>query len=413
MDVGSTTSTTENLNSSAGKPKGKKLHFGLTCTYLNVWITVACMTAMTLSGYDQGVFGGIIVTPDFLRTTGNPDPGLQGTIVSLYDIGCFLGAMSAFVIGVQLGRKTIWYRTIGAILQTSAFSLIQMIVARLITGSIQQRHPSGRARRRSLRFTEGSVTWRFPITFQLVFSFILLGTVPWLPESPRWLLAHSFKEEGIDVLIALEGDHATARDDIIVRQKEENLEAVRLEKEHTPSWRDVLRGRTGDTGMIKRLALGAGTQWMQQLAGINVTSYYLPLVLQNSGVPWLYPTEINVLSMRTKGAALATASNWISNYIVVQITPIGIANLDWCFYLIWMASNAVFVPLVWLLYPEAANRHLEDIDKVYRENKGMVFVFHKRGVTQVERPKTLDADLPHSSEAGSTKRSEDRIIMQL
>lgn len=28
------------------------------------------------------------------------------------------------------------------------------------------------------------------------------------------------------------------------------------------------------------------------------------------GVPWLYPTEINSLSMRTKGAALGTASNW-------------------------------------------------------------------------------------------------------
>lgn len=28
------------------------------------------------------------------------------------------------------------------------------------------------------------------------------------------------------------------------------------------------------------------------------------------GVPWLYPTEINSLPMRTKGAALATATNW-------------------------------------------------------------------------------------------------------
>lgn len=39
------------------------------------------------AGYDQGVFGGIIVTPDFLDTMGNPNPNLQGTIVSLYDIG--------------------------------------------------------------------------------------------------------------------------------------------------------------------------------------------------------------------------------------------------------------------------------------------------------------------------------------
>lgn len=72
---------------------------------LNAWVTVACTTAMTLFGrflllkadyhlklclivgYDQGVFGGIIVTKDFLEQMGNPDPNLQGTIVSLYDIG--------------------------------------------------------------------------------------------------------------------------------------------------------------------------------------------------------------------------------------------------------------------------------------------------------------------------------------
>ena len=29
------------------------------------------------------------------------------------------------------------------------------------------------------------------------------------------------------------------------------------------------------------------------------------------GVPWLYPTEINALEMRTKGASVAMATNWI------------------------------------------------------------------------------------------------------
>ena len=71
------------------------------------------------TGYDQGVFGGIIVTPDFLEQMGNPGPNLQGTIVSLYNIGwyvplhlvlcytvfvlttplSFLGAISTFVFG--------------------------------------------------------------------------------------------------------------------------------------------------------------------------------------------------------------------------------------------------------------------------------------------------------------------------
>ncbi|KAG6896896.1 hypothetical protein C0992_005368 [Termitomyces sp. T32_za158] len=187
----------------------RRPYFGMTGKRLNVWITIACTTAMTLFGYDQGVFGGIIVTPDFLNTMGNPNPTLQGTIVSLYDIGCFLS---------------------------------------------------------------GSITWRFPIAFQLVFSFILLSTAPWLPESPRWLLAHDHYEEGLQVLAALEGNGATTKDDIIIDHAEEILAAARSQKAAAQSWSNILRGG-GSNGMIQRLLLGAGTQWMQQLAGINVTSY--------------------------------------------------------------------------------------------------------------------------------------------
>jgi hypothetical protein len=47
------------------------------------------------------------------------------------------------------------------------------------------------------------------------------------------------------------------------------------------------------------------------------------------GVPWLYPTEINALEMRTKGASLAMASNWICNYAVVQATLPGIESLGY------------------------------------------------------------------------------------
>lgn len=38
--------------------------------------------------------------------------------------------------------------------------------------------------------------------------------------------------------------------------------------------------------------------------------YYGAFGIGMLGVPWLYPTEINSLPMRTKGAALATATDW-------------------------------------------------------------------------------------------------------
>lgn len=38
--------------------------------------------------------------------------------------------------------------------------------------------------------------------------------------------------------------------------------------------------------------------------------YYIAFGIGMLGVPWLYPTEINSIAMRTKGAAVSTATNW-------------------------------------------------------------------------------------------------------
>lgn len=39
--------------------------------------------------------------------------------------------------------------------------------------------------------------------------------------------------------------------------------------------------------------------------------YYVFFGIGFQGVPWLYPAEINSLSMKNKGAALGTATNWM------------------------------------------------------------------------------------------------------
>lgn len=107
---------------------------------------------MTLFGYDQGVFGGVVVTGDYLDTLNlRGNPKLLGTISAIYDIGCFFGAIMALVLGDWLGRKkTILLgqckpiysfeklnlgsgttiMSIGAILQITAYSVPHMIVGR-------------------------------------------------------------------------------------------------------------------------------------------------------------------------------------------------------------------------------------------------------------------------------------------
>ncbi|KAL9068627.1 MAG: hypothetical protein Q9161_006065 [Pseudevernia consocians] len=498
-----------------GRAGAKAPYLGLTGGWLTFWVSVACATDMTLFGYDQGVFGGVIVTPDFLDTlnlSGPEHTSLLGTVTALYDVGCFFGAIAAFSLGERLGRKKsvllgTTVMSIGAILQISSYSVAQMIVGRIVAGlgnglntataPVWQAETSKAAWRGKLvvielilniagfslsnwitygfSYVNGPVAWRFPLAFQFIFIFILYGTVPWLPESPRWLIAHGQVEEAEQIIADLEA--TTVDDAYVITESKEIQWAVQFERENGVSWWDLLRGKSGNgTSTIRRLILGAGAQAMQQLAGINVTSYYLPTVLIQSvglseklarllaacnsvsylafsmigipnverwgrrkmmiyasigqalsyllitillrynelpgysgskqvasasvaffftyyicfgigfqGVPWLYPTEINSLSMRTKGAALGTASNWAFNFMVVEITPIGIQSLHWKFYIIWTVFNASFVPIVYLFYPETADRTLEDVDRLFRENQD-ILVFRDPDAISTKRP---------------------------
>jgi hypothetical protein len=50
-------------------------------------------------------------------------------------------------------------------------------------------------------------------------------------------------------------------------------------------------------------------------------------------VPWVYQAEINSLAMRTRGAAAATATNWLFGFVCTQFTPTGIKNIGYRFYI--------------------------------------------------------------------------------
>lgn len=94
-----------------------------------------------------------------------------------------------------------------------------------------------------------------------------------------WLIAKDRKEEALVVLAALENK---PEDDAFVLTQLHNIEySVQYEIQHATKWRDLARrNKTGDdTKTLRRLLLGAGTQFMQQFQGINIMSYYLPTVL--------------------------------------------------------------------------------------------------------------------------------------
>lgn len=253
--------------------------------------------------------GGVVVTKDFLDTLNlNENATLLGTVTAIYDIGCLFGAIITMIWGENWGRKnSIIYGTtimsVGALLQITAYGVPQMIVGRIIAGlgngintstaPVWQGETSQAKWRGKLivieltlniagfslsnwitfafSFLPGPVAWRFPLAFQFIFIFILYATVPWLPESPRWLIAHDRSEEAQVIIADLEDKPVD--ESYVITQYTEIVAAVQYERHHAVSWVDLLRGRTkeGGTCAIRRMVLGAGAQFMQQGAGINVT----------------------------------------------------------------------------------------------------------------------------------------------
>lgn len=84
---------------------------------------------------------------------------------------------------------------------------------------------------------------------------------------------------------------------------------------------------------------------------------------------WVYPAEVLPLKIRAKGAALAAAADFAGNFLVVEVTPVGLANIGFGFYFVWAALNFCNAIIVWLFYPETANLQLERIDLLFTHDE--------------------------------------------
>jgi MFS family permease len=189
---------------------------------LTIWISVAASTVLVFYGYDQvkdiihvqkthntdrptqGVFGNVLVGEDFLRTMGHPSTSLQGTMTSVYNLGCFFGALSTIWTGDILGRPKVILLgssiiALGGLIQATSFGVPQMMIGRIVAGlgtgmntataGVWQAETSKMRSRGKLviiqmancitgfsisnwltlgfSFAKGSVAWRFPLAFQI------------------------------------------------------------------------------------------------------------------------------------------------------------------------------------------------------------------------------------------------------
>ncbi|KAF5857216.1 hypothetical protein ETB97_006058 [Aspergillus alliaceus] len=397
---------------------------------LTAGVTFATGSGFLLFGYDQGVFGGLIENRSFQETFDYPSSMMVGHITATYDLGCFLGAIACMALGDYFGRRLsitlgCFILTVGAVLQASSYHSAQMIVGRFVAGvgnginttSIpvwqsemsKPRHRGrlivlqlalnqlGNVTAQWLNFGLGfidysSVSWRFPLAFQIFYALLAASATPWLPDSPRWLIQRNREPEARVVLARLYNKASTPDDPEITALHEASVRSVQHELELTAAINWCVLFRKDRLHTTRRILLGAGTQFMQQWGGINgisfafvggslgahtdqwskvamafVFMFFTVFGLTWIAVPWMYPAEVNTQQWRNWGAGIATATNWICNYAVVLATPVGIERIAWRYYLIYAALNILFIPIVWVCYVETGGLSLEEVDEVFEK----------------------------------------------
>ncbi len=268
-------------------------------------VTFCCSIGFLLFGYDLGFMGGLTTSTLFLDTFGNPNAALLGFLVSSYEVGALLGAVFQFLLGDRYGRKPSNIAgaiivALGAVIQSCSFSTAQFLVGRIVAGFglgmmttvipiwlTECAMPKSRGRMMAMQlsnlimgliianwldygmsFYSGSIQWRFPCAFQIVFCILTCCICPWLPESPRYLAGSDQIEKATIALAALRGGSPDQPE--IKEEMREIRYAIAIENQEQGSWSDVFKdnGISGNT----RVAIGFAANFFQQLVQYPMAS---------------------------------------------------------------------------------------------------------------------------------------------
>ncbi|KAF6803823.1 high-affinity glucose [Colletotrichum musicola] len=85
---------------------------------------------------------------------------------------------------------------------------------------------------------------------------------------------------------------------------------------------------------------------------------------------WALPSEVFPSAIRSKGVALSTATNWISNFLVGVVTPPMIESLGFGTYVFYGSWCLVASIWAYFMVPETMGKSLEQMDEVFKDNSG-------------------------------------------
>lgn len=271
------------------------------------WTTFVAINGGLLFGLNMaGISGAVdMIKGEFSLT----DSGL-GTVAALLTFGCLVGALFTGNFTEKFGRKKVMVSTaviyiISALGCAFADSVEMLTVFRVLSGLavgatsvvapmyISEVAPAYN-RGRLVSFNQFAITigivlayvfdylligfgdnaWRYMLVVPAVFGVLyLVFLLAKFPESPRWLLAHGWKQEAIGVLSSIGGAE-------LVKNELPEMERALLaeQKKEKMSVGELFRGKTGKVVLIGTLIAA-----LQQITGINAVIMFSPEIFKAAG----------------------------------------------------------------------------------------------------------------------------------
>ncbi|KAI1412008.1 putative hexose carrier protein [Hypoxylon sp. FL1857] len=299
-----------------------------TGTWLPAWVPESTLTLSFLlvfcsivqsatGGYDGSMLNGLNILPvytDYFQLT----PATTGLNTASVFIGCTFGTLVSGVLTDRLGRRpAIFWSSIitlvGIAIQTAAQNIAMFVVGRIILGFgsavagvcsgvfLSEAFPSrwrawgvgllndfyyaGALIAAGITLGTGqwqsTWAWRLPSLIQGIFSILCIAILPFVPESPRWLVHEGYFEYA-RTSVAQTNSNGDILDPVAVAVYKEILDTLEWEKKEgrTMSPKEIFKTPTAR----KRLFIGMSAGPFSCIAGNIIASYYLGAELETAGI---------------------------------------------------------------------------------------------------------------------------------
>jgi SP family galactose:H+ symporter-like MFS transporter len=255
-----------------------------------------------LYGYDMGIIAAALI---FVRSSFALSTKMEEVVVSVVLIGAMLGAVLGGTLADRFGRRPTLVSggiifIIGSLLAPFSPNVWSLIAARMLLGLAigftsvtapvyvsELAPPQSRGMLIGLyQFAltvgialsdlvgyklAGEHAWRLMFGLGAVPAGLFLVLVLTVPESPRWLVAHSRVREAENILRTYTNEAGT----LLLLNDIRNSLLVGVERRWSALWSPAVRGA---------LFIAVGFTVLQQVTGINTIIYYGPQIFSLAGI---------------------------------------------------------------------------------------------------------------------------------